>query len=227
MSLHARPAALVAPLLASGALMAAYLLARPYGDSHGGDTLAAAEAFASPLWIASHVAVAAALCALAATWAVAATGWPRWASVVGVALVLPYYGAETFAFHEIGARALAGDTAPLELVTAVRDNPVAVTLFGAGLLALAAGGVGAALRSRARGALLPLAVVAALLLPQFFLPPVGRMAYGVLFAGAAAYAAYAAYAARATRATPTGITAHATRAEHATPSTKSADQITI
>lgn len=227
MSRHVRPVALAAPLLASGALMAAYLLARPYGDSHGGDTLAAAEAFASPLWTTAHLAGAAALCALAAAWARAATGWPRWASVTGVALALPYYGAETFALHEIGARALAGDPGALELVAAVRDNPVGMTLFGVGLLALAAGGVGAALRSGARGALLPLAVVAALFLPQFFLPPVGRIAYGVLFAAVAAYAAYAAYAARATRATPAGITAHATQAEHATPSTKSADQITI
>lgn len=200
MSAHSSLTALV-----SGALMAAYLLLRPYGDADGGDTLAAAEAFASPLWIASHVAGAAALVALAAPWALVSTGWPRWAAVVGVAMVLPYYGAETFALHEIGARALSGDAATLELVAAVRDNPVAMTLFGVGLIALAAAGIGAALRWRrghartpvgargrppSGGALLPLAVVAALFLTQFFLPPAGRMAYGVIFAVAAAYAAY-------------------------------------
>lgn len=87
-------------------------------------------------------------------------------------------------------------------VPEVRDNPVAMTLFGIGLIALAGAGVAAALdwrrtqiresaHGRVAGALLPLAVVSALFLPQFFLPPAGRIAYGLLFAMAAAYTAYA------------------------------------
>lgn len=187
------PAVLV---VASGVLMAVYLVLRPYGDADGGETLGAAEAFASNLWVLSHVAGAAALVALAAFWALQTTGPLRWTGPVGVALVLPYYGAETFALHEIGARALTGDPEVLDLVPAVRDNPVAMTLFGVGLLALAVAGIVAALSrrrahrpGRTAGALLPLAVIAALFLPQFFLPPVGRMAYGLAFAAAAVYAA--------------------------------------
>lgn len=201
-SVVARPSVVFA--LISGVLMTVYLTLRPYGDVGGSATLAAAEAFASPLWIASHLAGATSLVALAALWAQVSTRWPRWAAIVGVAMVLPYYGAETFALHEIGARALAGDTGVLDLVVAVRDHPVAMTLFGIGLVALAVAGIGAALwwrRDSAQmragdrgkllpgGALVPLAVVAALFLSQFFLPPAGRMVYGVVFAVAAVYAA--------------------------------------
>ncbi|MFN3339334.1 MAG: hypothetical protein ACK40Z_06505 [Dietzia sp.] len=193
-----RPTVAFLPV-ASGLLIAGYLLLRPYGDSDGGESLAAAEAFASNLWLLSHLAGATALVALAAFWSFHTTGPLRWAGPVGAALVLPYYGAETFALHEIGQRALSGDPAALELVAAVRDNPAAVTLFTLGLLTLAVAGIAAALSwrrahrpgqaGRAAGALLPLAVIAALFLPQFFLPPAGRMAYGVAFAAAAVYAA--------------------------------------
>ncbi|MEH6819445.1 hypothetical protein [Dietzia psychralcaliphila] len=182
----------------SGVLMAGYLLLRPYGDADGGETLSAAEAFSSTLWIASHLAGAAALVVLAALWSLLTTGPLRWAGPVGAALVLPYYGAETFALHEIAARALAGDPDVLALVAAVRDNPAAVTLFSVGLIALAVAGIVAALSwrrlhrpGRAAHAFLPLAVIAALFLPQFFLPPAGRMAYGLVFAAAAVYAAIA------------------------------------
>lgn len=186
--------------IASGALMLIYLLLRPYGDAGGGETSAAAEAFASPLWIWSHLAGTAALVTLAALWSLISTGPVRWSAVAGVALVLPYYGAETFTLHAIGVRA---ETEPgvLPLVPEVRENPVAMTLFGIGLVALAVAGIAAALRwrqtqNRASGrtrtgtVFLPLAVMAALFLPQFFLPPAGRIAYGLLFSAAAAYAAY-------------------------------------
>lgn len=183
-------------VVAAGVLMAVYLLLRPYGDADGGETLAAAEAFSSTLWIASHLAGAAALVSLAAFWSLQTSGPLRWTGPVGVALVLPYYGAETFALHEIGARALAGDPDVLDLVAAVRDNPAAVALFAVGLITLAVAGIAAAISwrrahrpGRAAAALIPLAVVAALFLPQFFLPPAGRMAYGLVFAAAAVYAA--------------------------------------
>lgn len=196
-----RPTTLVALAGTTGALMAAYLLLRPYGDSVDGESAAAAEAFASSLWIWSHLAGAAALVALAALWALLSTGPTRWAAVAGAALVLPYYGAETFALHAIGMRARTQPDV-LPLVPAVRDNPVAMTLFGIGLIALAGAGIAAAVRwrrehhrgsrhGRIAGAWLPLAVVAALFLPQFFMPPAGRIAYGLLFAAAAAYAVYA------------------------------------
>ena len=171
-------------VVVAGSLMAAYLLLRPYGDASGGDTSSAMEAYASPMWVVAHLAGAASLVMLAIVWVLAASGAVRWVAVAGAALVLPYYGAETFALHEIGAMALAGDTSVVPLVAAVRDNPVAMPLFGVGLLALAGAGIAAALRVRrtcgdevggaAGRALLPLAIVAALFLTQFFLPPAGE-----------------------------------------------------
>ncbi|GLB62638.1 hypothetical protein NCCP2495_05160 [Dietzia sp. NCCP-2495] len=197
--IHAR--AVTALTVTTGALMAFYLLARPYGDAGGAETAAAADAFASPMWIWSHLAGATALVLLAALWALASTGAIRWAALAGVAMVLPYYGAETFALHAIGIRALS-DPAALALVPAIRNDPAALPLFGLGLIALAVAGIAAALqkmrtqndgpgRGRLAWALLPLAVVAALFLPQFFLPAPGRITYGLLFAAAAAVAAYA------------------------------------
>lgn len=197
-----RPHRLLAPIAGvTGVLMAAYLLLRPYGDAAGGETPAAAAAFASPLWIWSHLVGAAALVALAALWALVSTGAVRWVALASVALVLPYYGAETFALHVIGIRAQIQQNY-LQLVPEVRDNSVAISLFGVGLIALAAAGVAAAMRwrraqaregyrDRTAYALLPLAVVATLFLPQFFLPPAGRIGYGLVFAAAAAYAAHA------------------------------------
>lgn len=183
-------------VVVTGALMAAYLTLRPYGDARGADTASAAEAFASPLWIWSHLAGAAALVILAVLWALVTTGAFRWTALGSAALVLPYYGAETFALHENGAMALAEEIPVMPLVDPVRDNPVATTMFGAGLLALAVTGIVTAAQWRRRHdgtlsrSLAPLAAVGAMFLPQFFLPPAGRIAYGVAFAVAAAYAAY-------------------------------------
>lgn len=187
--------AIAALAVVTGALIATYLLLRPYDDADGAETSAAADAFASPLWIGAHLAGAAALVTLATLWALVAAGPIRWAAVVGTALVLPYYGAETFALHVIGVRAQT-EPGVLSLVPEVRDNPAAMTLFGAGLLALAGAGIAAAVRwhrthnGAVDRALLPLATIAALFLPQFFLPPVGRIAYGIAFAVAAGYAAF-------------------------------------
>ena len=102
--------------------------------------------------------------------------------------MLPYYGAETFGLHALGRAALAGDQGVLQLVDDIRDQPVALTMFGLGLILLAVCGLLVALAwHRRTGSLAawPLGVLMALLLPQFYLPPTGRMAYGVLYAVAA------------------------------------------
>lgn len=165
--------------LAGGVLMAAYLLGRPYGDASS-ELTEVARAFASPLWVAAHVAGAASLVLTASVMFVRGGRFARVASVAGTALVLPYYGAETFALNVIGGRVLAGEVSAFGLVDAIRNHPVALVTFAAGLLLLAVGGVAAASR-RGNGALRPLAVVLALVLPQYFLPPVGRMAFGVAY----------------------------------------------
>lgn len=182
---------LLVPLGMTGILMAVYLLVRPYGDM----TSSAAEkaaAFASPWWIVAHVAGALALVGfgrlalrladLERDWFV--TRLARWAGLSGVVLVLPYFGAETFALHVLGRHAAAGDTALPALVDEIRNQPVAMTLFGLGLLLLAVAGIAFALawtRYAGSRAAWPLGILVALVLPQFYLPPVGRMAFGVAY----------------------------------------------
>lgn len=197
---------LVVTVVLTGLTMATYLLIRPYGDKSGG--FGQAQALASPRWVLAHV------CGMIAIGSFAAltvglrevlggrlTRLGARCGVLGTALVLPYYGAETFALHIIGARAVAGDEALLALVDPIRYQPVVVSLFAIGLLLLAVAGVllglawmhSAQLRTSTplqRWAAWPLGTLMMLLLPQFYLPATGRMLFGVLYALAAAvYAA--------------------------------------
>ena len=100
--------------------------------------------------------------------------------------VLPYYGAEGFGLH-----AIAGSAGPraglLSLVHAVRYQPLAVTIFAAGLLLLAAASIMAAIavwRSHVlpRTSAILFATAMVLFLPQFFSPAPVRIAHGVLLA---------------------------------------------
>ncbi len=188
----------------AGVLMATFQLVRPWGDVSEEPT-AMAEAFADPRWVVAHLAGAAAFVALAMLAdAVTASGVreqsvrrrspvvriARYGTALGAALILPYYGAETFALHEIGRAALAGS--PVDVVVlsgSIRMNLVAVTLFGVGLLLVAVAtlcmAVVATRAAAAAWGAWPLGVMAALALPQFALPPAGRMAYGVVFLVAA------------------------------------------
>ncbi|NLX00658.1 MAG: hypothetical protein GXY39_13285 [Actinomycetales bacterium] len=172
---------LIAPTIATGVLMAGYLLLRPYGDVEQGAAMA--EAFASPAWVAAHILGALALASFARlALRVADLGDSttarigRFTGLAGAVLVLPYYGAETFGLHAVGSRALA-DPGTLELVAPIRNQPAALTMFGLGLvlLAVAAVCVGRVLGRPAW----PLAATMALVLPQYFLPPFARMAFGV------------------------------------------------
>ena len=100
--------------------------------------------------------------------------------------MLPYYGAEDGGLH-----AIAGPAGPraglLGLVHAVRYQPLAMTIFGTGLLLLAAAAIMAAIavwRSdvlpRASGILFATGMV--LFLPQFFGPAAVRIGHGILLA---------------------------------------------
>ena len=172
---------LIAPTIATGVLMAGYLLLRPYGDVEQGSAMA--EAFASPAWVTAHILGALALASFArlalrvadlSDSTTARIG--RFTGLAGAILVLPYYGAETFGLHAVGSRALT-DPATLELVDPIRNQPVALTMFGLGLvlLAVAAVCVGRVLGRPAW----PLAAAMALVLPQYFLSPIARMGFGV------------------------------------------------
>jgi hypothetical protein len=199
-------------LAAAGVLFVIYPAVRPWRDES--TTGGALAAMSSGGWVASHLSgmlgfillslgLLALRDALARTPAAgpteaapppagrSATG-PAAAAVLtgwlGAGLILPYYGAETFGLHGIAGEAAAGQSLPLlDLVDAVRFDPVAVTMFGTGLLLLAAAGVLAAVavwRSdlRPRGAGVVLAAGLALYLPQFYAPPAVRIGHGVLVA---------------------------------------------
>lgn len=200
---------LLAPTIATGMLTATYLLLRPYGDSQPGAAMA--EALASPRWVAAHTCGALGLAAFAwLTLRLAdldtspAARFARGAGVAGAALVLPYFGAESFGLHAIGVRAKEGDLAVLDLVDQVRYQPLAISMFGVGLILLAISGIALArMWSHRPGAsprwtAWPLGALLAMFLPQFFLPDLGRMLFGIAYLAAAAL-----FAASCLRATAT------------------------
>lgn len=174
--------------LVIGLMFAVYPALRPYSDEVG---TAGAEAFASPAWVLAHTA--AMLGFIAVGLAVTYTGRRSDVAVVatwiGVGLVLPYYGAETFALHALGVDALANSNPGLiELAEPIRYSPAQSVMFGLGLVLLAVGLVVFALHNRYA---MVLAAGFVLFLPQFYAPPAVRIAHGLLIALGAIVAARA------------------------------------
>jgi len=199
-SLDARGRRAAAALVAAGALFLLFPALRPWPDESLA-TPALARAMASDRWIVAHLCGAAAI----ALWPFAAAlvarllpdGRAARAAVVtggaGAALVLPYFGAEIFAIHELAGRAATTwDPTFLDAIDDIRLQPVAAAMFASGLLLLAASGVLLAAAWRraqdgaARWAAVPLAAALVLFLPQFFAGEPVRVAHGVL-AGLAAW----------------------------------------
>ncbi|GMA24966.1 hypothetical protein GCM10025864_27250 [Luteimicrobium album] len=196
-----RPA--VAALAALGALVLLFPALRPWPDESVA-TPALARAMASDRWIVAHLCGAAAI----ALWPFAAAqvarllpagraGRSARAAVLtggaGAALVLPYFGAEIFAIHELAGRAVTTwDPTFLDSIDDIRLQPVAATMFGSGLLLLAASGVLLAVAwwqardGAVRWAAVPLAAALVLFLPQFFAGETERVTHGAL-AGIAAW----------------------------------------
>ncbi|MFC8732752.1 hypothetical protein ACFT5B_09860 [Luteimicrobium sp. NPDC057192] len=185
---------------ALGALVVLFPALRPW-PSEAVATPELARAMASDRWIVAHLCGAAAI----ALWPYAAAlvtrllpaGRAARAAVVtggaGAALVLPYFGAEIFAIHELAGRATTTwDPAFLDAIDDIRLQPVAATMFASGLLLLAVSGVLLAVAwwraqdGAARWAAVPLAAALVLFLPQFFAGEPVRVAHGVL-AGLAAW----------------------------------------
>jgi hypothetical protein len=121
-----------------------------------------------------------------------------------------YFGLEAFALHVVAAANAGADPASaLARIEAIRNGPLALTLFAAGLLVLALG-VGLSLRRAAvtasdvrarRRVAVSHAVLTAFvagILPHFALPPAGRVAFGVAFLAACLLHALALRSARAT-----------------------------
>lgn len=182
-------------LVLAGALFVAYPALRPWTDESTVD--GAVAAMSSGAWVASHafamagfVLVALGLWALRtlvrqspggpAALGAAVTSW------IGAGLVLPYYGAEDFGLYAIASAYRNGAQFDLlAMVDAVRYQPLAMTMFGLGLLTLAVSGVLAAVAVWRSGRLsrlagLPFAAGYVLFLPQFFTPAPARIAHGVV-----------------------------------------------
>jgi hypothetical protein len=187
-----------AAFVAAGLLFLLFPLLRPWPD----ETVATADlafAFASDRWVVAHLCgifglglLAPALLGLrtllgaragatTATWALV-TAW------VGAGCAALYFGAEIFGIRTIAEAALReNDLGLLADVEALRMQPWAVTLFGTGLLLIAASGVLVAIAlwrsgARRRWAGVPLAIGLVLVLPQFFGGPELRIAHGFLVA---------------------------------------------
>lgn len=197
-------------LATAGALFLLYPAVRPWHDESTVD--GAVASMGSGAWVASHAFamagfVLAALGLLALRDAV--TGRLATAATVttwaGAGLVLPYYGAEDFGLHALARRYADGERFDLlAAVDAVRYQPVAATMFGVGLLALAAGGVLAALAVRRSGTMsrhggLLFGLGLLLFLPQFFTPAPVRVAHGALLAAGCVWLAAALWQARTPR----------------------------
>ena len=171
-----------------GLMFALYPALRPYSDEVGS---AGADAFASSSWVLAHTFAMLGFIALGL--AVLFGGRRSDPAVVttwiGVGLVLPYYGAETFALHALGVDAAANSNPDLiDLADPIRYSPVQSVMFGLGLVSIAVGLVIFALRNRYA---MVLAAGFILFLPQFYAPPALRIAHGLLIAVGAIIAARA------------------------------------
>src|SRR6516162_673512 len=194
-----------AALAAAGVWFLAYPVLRPWHDE--GTVAGATASMSSTAWVAAHffamlgfilipLGLLALRGALAATRAEPLALTAAVLAWIGSGLVLPYYGAEDFGLHAIaGARADL-----LGLVHAVRYQPLAMTIFGTGLLLLAAAAIMTAVavwRSHVlpRASAILFATGMALFLPQFFAPAAVRIAHGVLLAAGSIILATALWAA--------------------------------
>lgn len=169
-----------------GVMFAAYPALRPYSDEVGS---AGVDAFASSNWVLAHTFAMLGFIALGLL--VLYTGRRSDVAVVttwiGVGLVLPYYGAETFALHALGVEAAqTSNPGLIELADPIRYSLVQSVMFGLGLVLIAVGLVVFALRNRYA---MVLAAGFVLFLPQFYTPPAVRIVHGLLIAVGAILAA--------------------------------------
>ncbi|WP_447006849.1 hypothetical protein ACRAKI_10435 [Saccharothrix isguenensis] len=160
-----------------GAFFLLYPVLRPYSDETAVDGL---HVMGTSAWVASHLFAVGGFLLVGLGLLAVARSRAAVVTIAGALLTSVYYGAETFGLHAIGVRAAEQpDPVLLEVVDAVRYQPAGITIFGVGLVVLAAGAVMAAVELKSRAAI-PYALGFVLFLPQFFTPPPLRMAHGLL-----------------------------------------------
>lgn len=192
----------------AGVMFVLYPVLRPWRDET--TAAGATAAMGSTAWVASHffamigfILAPLGLLALAklvaGTRAQSAAGIAFVTTWIGAGLVLPYYGAEDFGLH---TAAKWGVPDLVEFSEALRYNGLAVTMFGAGLILLAVGGILTGVAAWRSGVLakatgLAYAVGMALFLPQFFTPAAVRIGHGIVLGIGAIVLAVAVYRAAA------------------------------
>jgi hypothetical protein len=180
-------------LAAAGVLFLAYPAVRPYHDES--TAAGATTSMSSNAWVAAHLFAMIGflllpLALLAITGLVGRTragGLALAATVavwIGAGLSLPYYGSEDFGLHAI-AGPHGNQSNVVGLVDAVRNQPVALSTFGLGLVVLAVGAILVAVAIWRSAVLprwvgIPFAAAIVLFLPQFYASPSVRIAHGVL-----------------------------------------------
>lgn len=192
-----RPLITAGSLTAAGLLFIAFPIFRPWGDKDGftdAGQEASAEAFASAGWLAAHtfgmfafLLIAIGFCGLrlhlSNNSAERLSGIGAVLSLVGAGLVLPYFGMETFALHYVANHYDASEA--VVLADGMREHALAMTLFGLGLIVVAIGAIVMAVAVAKTDAInrwsaFVMAAGITLYLPQFFLPPAGRIIHGLI-----------------------------------------------
>jgi hypothetical protein len=208
-------------LATAGVLFVLYPAIRPWHDE--ATVSGATTSMSSPAWVAAHffailgfilvpLGLLAIRDALAGTRSASLALTAAIVTWVGAGLTLPYYGAEDFGLHAIASRHVGN---LIDVINAVRYQPLAITIFGTGLVLL---GIGAVLAAVAvwRASALPrysgivFAVGFALFLPQFYTSPAVRIAHGVLTGAGLAVLAASLWRAKASTAAEATTTAEAT-----------------
>lgn len=176
-------------LAVAGVLFVLYPAVRPWEDESTVD--GAIRAMSSGAWVASHlfamlgfILVSLGVLALRDTIGGALADAALVITWVGAGFTLTFYGAEDYGMHAVAQHAPSDF---LAIVEDFRYGTVPITMFGVGLLALAAGTILAAVAIWRSGTLprysgILFAVGFVLFLPQFFTPPAVRIGHGVLVA---------------------------------------------
>ncbi|MET4164848.1 MULTISPECIES: hypothetical protein [Gordonia] len=164
-----------------------YPLLRGFGPEVG---VAGARHLGSPSWVAAHVAAMIGFVALAIALRRGADD-PRRRSTellawLATSLLLPYYGAETFALNDVGQWVTSGgDPAAMAVADDFRMSPVPLVTFVAGWVLL--GWVAVRIvrddgraASPQRWGVRMTAIGLLLFLPQFFAPGPVRIAHGII-----------------------------------------------
>jgi hypothetical protein len=168
-------------LVLSGILFLLYPAFRPWTDESTVD--GAIRAMGSNAWVASHFFAMVGFILVPLGLLALRNKVPAILFWIGAGLVLPYYGAEDFGLHAIARNGVD----VLELAETVRYQPLAVTIFGTGLILIAVAGVSVAVLVWRDGTLARLGGILfglgfALFLPQFYTPAPVRIAHGALVA---------------------------------------------